>query len=119
MTEMTVEEFKALRERGEPHLLLDVRDPSEIERAALPGATSIPMMEIPLHVDELPRDVPIIVMCHSGARSAYVTEILEDEGLKNAVNLAGGIEAWAERIDPTVMDAACCGTEGGCGCDEP
>ena len=83
-------------------MLLDVREPFEIATAALPDATLIPMGEIPARVGELPPQTPIVVMCHAGSRSARVTQYLNDNGYPDAVNLAGGIDAWSESIDRTV-----------------
>lgn len=90
------------RAEGVPHAVLDVREPWEVEVAALAGATAVPMGEVPARVAELPRDVPLVVMCHHGARSYRVMAWLRAQGLANAVNLAGGIDAWSREVDPTV-----------------
>ncbi|MGD0052979.1 MAG: rhodanese-like domain-containing protein [Vulcanimicrobiaceae bacterium] len=102
MTEISVVELKRRRDAGEPHLLLDVREPDEIATASVDGATTIPMGDVPARLDELPTDRPIVVMCHGGRRSARVTVFLNDNGFPDAVNLAGGIDDWSERIDPAV-----------------
>lgn len=102
MSEMTVEELKRRRDAGERLVLLDVREPDEIVTASLSGVTPIPMGEIPARYGELPLDAPIVVMCHSGGRSARVTRFLNQNGYENAVNLEGGIDAWSTRIDPAV-----------------
>ncbi len=102
MTQISVAELKRRRDAGERLVLLDVREPDEIATASLPGATLIPMMEIPRRAGELPRGVPVVVMCHSGGRSARVTEYLNRNGYPEAVNLAGGIDAWATEIDRSV-----------------
>ena len=102
MTEITVDELKRRRDAGEALLLLDVREPDEIATASVGGATLIPMGEIVARASELPAGVPIVVMCHSGGRSARVTEYLNQNGHPGAVNLAGGIDAWSTRIDPAV-----------------
>jgi rhodanese-related sulfurtransferase len=102
VNEITVEELKRRRDAGENLLLLDVREPDEIATASIAGATRIPMGEIPGRLSELPRDVPIAVLCHSGGRSARVTQYLEQNGYPDAVNVAGGIDAWSVRIDPAV-----------------
>jgi rhodanese-related sulfurtransferase len=83
-------------------MLLDVREPDEIVTASIAGATTIPMAEVPNRLGELPHDVPIVVMCHGGTRSGRVTGFLNANGFPNAVNLAGGIDDWSERIDPSV-----------------
>lgn len=102
MTEISVAELKRRRDAGEPLVLLDVREADEIATASLPFSTAIPMAEVPAEMDRLPHDVPIVVMCHGGVRSARVTRFLNEHGYPNAVNLAGGIDAWSQEIDPAV-----------------
>jgi rhodanese-related sulfurtransferase len=102
VTEIGVEELKARRDAGERLVLLDVREPDEVATAALSDVTMIPMDEIPARLDELPRDIPIVVMCHAGVRSGRVTRFLNANGFPNAVNLDGGIDAWSTAIDPSV-----------------
>jgi rhodanese-related sulfurtransferase len=102
MTEITVADLKRRRDANEDLLLLDVREPDEVATASIPGATTIRMSEIPLHVAELPADRPIVVMCHHGGRSAQVTSFLNANGFANAVNLDGGIDAWSLQIDSAV-----------------
>jgi rhodanese-related sulfurtransferase len=100
--EISVAELKAMREAGRDHVLLDVREPFEIELAQLAGSLNIPMAEVPARLDEVPRDREIVVMCHSGQRSGRVARFLEQNGYTTAVNLAGGIDAWSREIDPAV-----------------
>jgi rhodanese-related sulfurtransferase len=102
MTQITVLELKARRDANEDLVLLDVREPHEIATASIAGATTIRMGEIPQHLDALPTDRPIVVICHHGGRSAAVTGFLNANGYPNAVNLDGGIEAWSLEVDPTV-----------------
>ena len=91
-----------MRDAGRDHVLLDVREPFEIELAQLAGSLNIPMAEVPARLDEVPRDREIVVMCHSGQRSGRVARFLEQNGYAKAVNLAGGIDAWSREIDPAV-----------------
>jgi len=102
MTEISVVQFKGRCDAGEALMLLDVREPDEVATAAIAGATTIRMGEIPLHLDELPPDRPIVVMCHHGGRSARVTDFLNANGYPNAINLDGGIDAWSVQIDPSI-----------------
>jgi rhodanese-related sulfurtransferase len=95
-------ELKQRRDANDDFVLLDVREPDEIATVAIVGATTIPMGQIPQHLDQLPTDRPIVVMCHHGGRSANVTSFLNANGYPNAVNLDGGIDAWAAHIDPTL-----------------
>ncbi len=85
-----------------PHFLLDVREDDEVAAAAITGATHIKMHELPARLAELPRDVPLVVLCRSGGRSGRVTEALQRQGFPQAVNLTGGIMAWAAAIDPSL-----------------
>ncbi len=102
MSEISVRDFAARRAAGEPHVLLDVREPDEVATAAIAGATVIRMAEIPQHLGELPADRPIVVMCHHGSRSAHVAGYLNANGFANAINLDGGIDAWSREIDPGI-----------------
>lgn len=88
---------------SEPILLLDVREPWEVEAAPLPGAVSMPMGDIPSRAHaELDPDASIIAVCHHGVRSLSVATWLRREGFEKAQSLAGGVEAWAVRIDPSM-----------------
>jgi adenylyltransferase/sulfurtransferase len=102
MTEISVSELKRRRDAHESLVLLDVREPDEIATASIDGAMLIPMGEIPARASELPTDMPILVLCHSGGRSGRVTGYLNANGFPNAVNVAGGIDAWSVEIDPSV-----------------
>ncbi len=81
-------------------LLLDVREPFEIAICAVAGSRHIPMRQIPENLKALPRDQPILVLCHHGVRSLRVTEYLRAQGFPQVSNIAGGITAWAEQIEP-------------------
>jgi rhodanese-related sulfurtransferase len=102
MTEISVSELKRRVDAGEQLLVLDVREPSELQKAALPFATPIPMGEIAGRIGELPHDRTIAVLCHGGVRSARVTQFLQQNGYEKAINVAGGIDAWSRAIDPSV-----------------
>lgn len=91
----------ARRFRDGSAILLDVREPFELAAARVEGALHIPMRELPARVQELPRDKPILVMCHSGARSQRVADWLLPQGF-DASNVAGGIDAWSDEVDPSV-----------------
>jgi rhodanese-related sulfurtransferase len=83
-------------------LLLDVREPEELAMARLDHAIHIPMREIPMRLGELARNRPIVIMCHSGARSRHVAEYLVQSGFDQVYNLAGGIDAWSREVDAAV-----------------
>jgi rhodanese-related sulfurtransferase len=83
-------------------VLLDVREHVELEIAAVPGAEHIPMRDVPARLTELDRGTPLVVMCHTGARSRRVAEYLQSNGFEQVFNLKGGIDAWSTEIDPQV-----------------
>ena len=99
---LSVGDFAALRAGPEAYALLDVREPWEVALGALPEAMTIPMNELPDRVESLPADRPLVVLCHHGQRSGQVTAWLQRLGYDNAVNLEGGIDAWARTIDPAM-----------------
>jgi sulfur-carrier protein adenylyltransferase/sulfurtransferase len=83
-----------------PPLLLDVREDHELALCALPNAVHIPMARLSFDWElKLPKDQPIVVYCHKGGRSAMATTFLQRRGLIQAVNLTGGIDAWATEIE--------------------
>jgi len=89
-------------ERGEPLVVLDVREPEEIAIASLPGALHIPMGDIPSRIGELDPDSEIVVVCHHGLRSAQVAGYLARMDFERVLNLAGGIDAWSMEVDRSV-----------------
>ena len=100
--QISVKELKARRDAGEDFFLLDVREPYEYQIAQI-GGTLIPQGEVPNRLAEIPRDREIVVQCRSGARSQRIAEVLKQAGYNNVVNLAGGILAWSDEVDPSVQ----------------
>lgn len=98
---MTVNEYADWRRAAKTHLLLDVRQPEEYATARIEGAVLIPLGELPGRLAELPKDRPVVVMCHHGMRSAHAVHHLREAGI-DALNLAGGIDAWSRDVDPKV-----------------
>jgi len=88
-----------MRSTGQEHRVLDVREARELDICRLEGTLHIPMTEIPTRVDDLPTKHPLVVVCHHGARSQMIVDFLRSAGFDNAVNLDGGIDAWACEID--------------------
>ncbi len=101
MEQITPQELKARLDQKDPLVLLDVREGWELPLCRLPGATHIPIEEIEFRTEELNPEDEIVVFCHQGIRSAAVAEYLQRLGFK-AVNLAGGLEAWARTVDQTM-----------------
>jgi len=100
--QISVKEFKARRDSGEDVFLLDVREPYEYQIAQI-GGTLIPQNDVPNRLAEIPRDREIVVQCRSGARSQRIAEFLKQSGYTQVANLAGGILAWSDEIDPSVQ----------------
>ena len=101
MTDMTPEELKRRLDAGDEIFVLDVREPHEYQIANL-GGHLIPLNDLPKRVSELDASRVIVVHCKMGGRSAKAVDFLRQSGFSNVHNLAGGITAWAERVDPKV-----------------
>src|ERR1700757_1373941 len=99
--EIEVEELKKRLDRGDDLYILDVREPHEYQICNINGHL-IPLGELPNRVNELDTSKEIIAHCRSGVRSAKAVNFLRQAGFKKVHNLAGGILAWADRIDPTM-----------------
>ena len=99
--QMTVQELKQRRDLGEDLFVLDVREPYEYQIANI-GGTLIPQNEVPQRLAEIDRSREIVVQCRSGGRSQRIAEFLAQQGYPNVKNLAGGILALADAIDPGI-----------------
>lgn len=98
--EISACEAAILRDNNKECVLLDVREDSELAICRIEGALHIPMGEIPERHEALPKNAPLIVLCHHGMRSLNVVQFLEAKGFENAINLSGGIHAWANEVEP-------------------
>ncbi len=99
MKTVTVQELKGMIDGAEDFQLIDVREANEFEICNLKGEL-IPMNTIPEHIDQIRKDVKVVVHCRSGARSGNVINYLEqNHQYDNLYNLEGGILAWADHID--------------------
>src|SRR3954469_21855803 len=101
LPEMNVRELKQKLDNKEEIVVLDVREPGEYQICNI-GGLLMPMGDVPMRVVELDPDAPTVVHCHHGVRSAMVVEFLRQQGFTHIQNLAGGIHAWAEQIDPAM-----------------
>jgi rhodanese-related sulfurtransferase len=100
MEDITAQELKARLSRDSHIQLVDVREPQEFEICNL-GGELIPMGELPKQASRIRRDVPVVVICHHGFRSAQAIHYLSQRlGYDNLLNLKGGIHAWASEVDP-------------------
>lgn len=102
MKEVTATELRRMRDGGEQFKLLDVREPYEVEICSI-GGHPLPMSQLVDRIDEVPRDIPVVVHCRSGARSSAVIDALTTRyGYSNLINLKGGIMAWRAEVDPSL-----------------
>ena len=81
-------------------LLLDVREPWEFEHCHIENSKLVPMRQIHDYIPEMEPTQEIIVICHHGIRSRQVAKYLESLGFTNLINLTGGVEAWADQVEP-------------------
>ena len=98
--EINIDQFKEMLDNRNDVVVLDVREYHEYDICNIEGSVLIPLGEIADRLDELNEDDEIVVHCHHGGRSMRATQFLRDKGFKNVKNLAGGIDAWAEKHDP-------------------
>jgi adenylyltransferase/sulfurtransferase len=100
--QISVKELKSRIDAGEDVFILDVREPYEYQIANI-GGKLIPQNEVPQRLAEIDRDREIVVQCRSGQRSQRIAEFLQQSGYRKVTNLAGGILAWADEIDPKMQ----------------
>ncbi len=102
--EISVTEARRLLEADPSGVaLIDVREPWEADICRVASAELIPMRQIPERLADLPQDRHLLIMCHHGARSRNVTEFLRARGYTAVTNIAGGIAAWADEVEPTMQ----------------
>ncbi|MGO9303133.1 MAG: rhodanese-like domain-containing protein [Candidatus Korobacteraceae bacterium] len=95
--------MKSLLESNSDIVVLDVREPWEVEVANMAHHKHIPMNDIPARCNqELDPENHIVVICHHGVRSMNVTAWLRQQGFEKVQSLRGGIDRWARQIDPKV-----------------
>jgi rhodanese-related sulfurtransferase len=87
--------------RAKP-LLLDVREPWEVQTCAMPGALHVPMSQVPARKGDVDAGADVVVICHHGGRSMQVAMFLEKNGFSKVHNLAGGVDSWAKTVDPSM-----------------
>ena len=99
MKEISVQELKDMMDHNVEFQLIDVREPFEYEVSNLNGI-NIPLSGVVIESEKISRDIPVVIHCRSGKRSAQAVVLLEQEGFTNLSNLQGGILAWKEAFDP-------------------
>ncbi|HTA67968.1 MAG TPA: molybdopterin-synthase adenylyltransferase MoeB [Bryobacteraceae bacterium] len=95
-------EVKAKIDRGDPFVLIDVREPHEYQICKIPYAKLIPLGDLPKRVNELDSADEIVAHCKSGMRSAKAVDFLKQAGFRKVRNMKGGILAWSDKVDPSV-----------------
>jgi rhodanese-related sulfurtransferase len=90
--EITVAQAAQNRDQGA--FILDVREPSEWTQFHIPGATLIPLGDLPNRLNEVPKDRQVVVVCRTGHRSAQGRDILLQAGFTQVTSMAGGMTAW-------------------------
>jgi rhodanese-related sulfurtransferase len=95
-------ELKKLLEGPRDFVLLDVRQPWENEKAALPDSVLFPLNRLVTKKPEFPQEQEIITYCHHGMRSKTALELLKRHGFKNVKHLVGGIDLYSQTADPSV-----------------
>lgn len=102
--EIAPEQLKGLLDSRDPDVVVvDVREPWEIQTASLAGSVNIPMGDIPArHSQELDPEKHFVIICHHGVRSMNVTAWLRQQGFERVQSLRGGIDRWSREIDPKV-----------------
>lgn len=89
--------------QGKDQILLDVREPFEVEAGAIPGITNIPLGMLPMRQGELDKNAEIVTICKLGGRSTKAAEFLTEAGFSNVRNMTGGVTAWKEQVDPNFV----------------
>jgi rhodanese-related sulfurtransferase len=102
MNQISPAELKNKLDAKEKFVLIDVREQQEHDICRIDGARLIPLSEFEGRVGELSSSDSIVVYCHHGQRSAHAGMWLERQGFSQVANLDGGIDAWAEQVDPAM-----------------
>src|ERR1700693_4613028 len=95
-------EVKAKIDRGDPFVLIDVREPHEYQICKIPYAKLIPLGDLPKRVNAIDSADEIVAHCKSGVRSAKAVDFLKQAGFRKVRNMKGGILAWSDKVDPRV-----------------
>lgn len=101
---ISAKELKSKIDMNEKFILIDVREPEEHEFVQIPDSVLIPKAEFfnGIALEKLPKDVPVILYCRSGVRSADCLAVLKEAGYADATHVAGGVLAWIKDIDPSL-----------------
>ena len=100
--ELGPEELSDLLKGPSPPFLLDVREPMEHAHVKIEGSTLVPLNDLPRRLAELDPARPLVAYCHHGVRSRHAAMWLRAQGFTHVQSLAGGIDAWSARVDPSL-----------------
>ena len=100
--EVTAADVKKMIDEKKPFVLVDVREPHEVDICRIPDSTLIPLGDLPSRMNELNSADEIVVYCRVGVRSARAVELLMKAGFRKIHNLKGGVLAWADQVDPSM-----------------
>lgn len=102
MQEITPKRLKEMLDAKHELLLIDVRQPWEFKVCHISGSKNIPLGELDQNFDQLPNEVDIVTICHHGMRSKQAAHLLQSCGYDRVINLQGGVDTWAQEIEPTM-----------------
>jgi rhodanese-related sulfurtransferase len=91
--------LELLQQDGQKPVLLDVREPFEVDVCVIEGSINIPLQQIPESLEELDPEQEYVLICHHGMRSHRAGMMMEAQGFDKLINLVGGIDAWACNVD--------------------
>ncbi len=95
-------QLKAMLDKNPGLFVLDVREPNELAICRLENSHDIPLGILPLRYTEVPKEMPVVVLCKMGGRSAQAMQFLQSRGYNNVSNLVGGIIRWIDEVDPSL-----------------
>ncbi len=100
--EITPREVRAMLDRGDKFVFVDVREKWEFDASRIEGSELIPLREVPGNLTRFEDADQIVVFCHHGMRSLDAAAWLRSQGVANARSMAGGIDRWSAEVDPKV-----------------
>jgi adenylyltransferase/sulfurtransferase len=100
-TELTSLELKQRLDRGDKLMIVDVREPNELQINRIQGSLHIALGDIPKRYNELDPNAEYVMQCKSGVRSGKAADFLRSVGFRRVLNLKGGILGWIDQVDPT------------------
>lgn len=101
--QLTATQLKQALDNGKQYDLIDVREDFEFDMCAIPNSRHIPLGELSKRAEEISKDTPTVIICHHGMRSAQAIMYLNSKGYTNLINLTGGVHAWANEVDETMV----------------